>query len=172
MTDPEAITDPAVKADPAELEKLRDMIAEAEFAMLTTISHDNKLVSRPMAVQETEFDGDLWFVFSQNSSQADQLRDESEANASFQTRGTWVSVAGTGRIVQVREKLEQLWRPALSSWFPDGVDTPGVALLKIEAESAQYWNSDGGSVRYAFEMAKARVKGQQPDYGESKKLDF
>lgn len=151
---------------------LAELLKDASIAMLTTVSPEDKLISRPMAIQETEFDGDLWFIFSEDSPKAEQIRDEAEVNVSFESKHTWVSLSGRGRIVHDRAKLEDNWSTAVDAWFPDGIDTPGVALLKVEAESAQYWEAAGGPVKMAVELLKARGSDHQPDIGRSKKVEL
>lgn len=155
-----------------QTKKLAELLEDASIAMLTTVSPEDKLVSRPMAIQETEFDGDLWFIFSEDSPKAEQIRDEAEVNVSFESKHRWVSVSGRGRIVHDRVKLEENWSTAVDAWFPDGIDTPGVALLKVEAESAQYWEAKGGPVKMAVELLKARGSDHQPDIGQSQKMEL
>ena len=46
-----------------DLQKVADLVDEIRFAMLTTEEEDGSLRSRPMATQQAEFDGDLWFLF-------------------------------------------------------------------------------------------------------------
>lgn len=41
-----------------------ELVGRARTAMLTTLTAEDDHVSRPMAVQEVEFDGDLWFFSS------------------------------------------------------------------------------------------------------------
>ena len=152
--------------------RLAELLKDASIAMLTTVSPEGKLISRPMAVQETEFDGDLWFIFSEDSPKAEQIKDKAEVNVSFESKHTWVSVAGHGRIVHDRAKLEENWSAGVDAWFPGGIDTPGVALLKVEAESAQYWEAKGGPLKMAIEMLKARGSDHQPDIGRSEKTEL
>lgn len=154
------------------MQRLAELLKDASIAMLTTVSPEDKLISRPMAIQEAEFDGDLWFIFSEDSPKAHQIRDESEVNVSFESKHTWVSLSGRGRIVHDRAKLEENWSTAVDAWFPDGIDTPGVALLKVEAESAQYWEAKGGPVKMATELLKARGSDHQPDIGQSRKVEL
>ena len=41
--------------------KVAELIKGQKFGFLTTTTPEGKLTSRPMALQEVEFDGDLWF---------------------------------------------------------------------------------------------------------------
>ncbi|MEZ0390933.1 MAG: pyridoxamine 5'-phosphate oxidase family protein, partial [Pseudobdellovibrionaceae bacterium] len=44
-----------------DVRKLAELIKDIKFAMFTTVDFDGNLYSRPMATQQVEFDGDLWF---------------------------------------------------------------------------------------------------------------
>jgi general stress protein 26 len=50
-----------------EIEKVSKLIEDARTAVVTTVSAEGQLVSRPLAMQEREFDGTLWF-FTQDPS--------------------------------------------------------------------------------------------------------
>ena len=39
----------------------------------------------------------------------------------------------------------------LKVWFPEGLDTAGIALLKVEAETAEYWDPSSSMVKKAAE---------------------
>lgn len=155
-----------------EIAKVAALIKDAEIAMITTLSADNRLVSRPMTVQEAEFDGDLWFIFSEDSEQAADIRDDAEVNVSLQSKGTWISVAGTARIVHDDAKLREFWSAGVDAWFPEGPDSPGIALLKVEGESAQYWTAKAGPVRTLVELVKSRVRDTRPDIGETNTVEL
>ena len=45
--------------DPGAVATVRDLVKDERTCMLTTVGPDGSLVSRPMATQEVEFDGDL-----------------------------------------------------------------------------------------------------------------
>ena len=53
-----------------DVRRLAELIKDARFAMLTTVAPDGSLRSRPMATQEVEFDGDLWFFAYDDSDKA------------------------------------------------------------------------------------------------------
>jgi general stress protein 26 len=33
-----------------------------------------------------------------------------------------------------------------AAWFPDGLDTPGLTLIKVEADTAEYWEGPTSTV--------------------------
>lgn len=155
-------------SDTQEAEKVRDLMSDARFAMLTSVDRDaGRLVSRPMAVQEVEDDGTVWFFASDESPKADQLETDPTVNVAFTSGSSWVSLAGRGEIVHDKAKIRDLWNSGVEAWFPDGPDGDDVALLKISPDSAEYWDSPGGRITSVLAYAKSKVTGERPDVGEN-----
>jgi len=154
--------------------RVTELVREARICMFTTIGLDGRLVSRPMGLQEAEFDGDLWFFASADSAKVRQIRVNPEVNVAFsdQKRSAWVSVAGTATEGFGRDRAEQLWNPVLKVWFPQGPDTPGLTLIKVHASSAEYWDSPSSTVVNLFGFAKAVVTGQPPAPGENHEVTY
>ncbi len=138
-----------------------ELVREARTAMLTTMTADGKHVSRPMGLQEVEFDGDLWFFADDDSAKVAQIRQEPSVNVSFtdEKGHSWTSLSGRAEVVHDRAKAEQLWSPVLKAWFPDGVDTPGLALIKVHADSAEYWDAPTSTVGFIAGVVRAAVTG-------------
>lgn len=154
--------------------KLAELIEGIQFAMLTTIDEEGMLRSRPMTTQQTTFDGDLWFFTCGTSPKAYEIATERRVNVSFAAPEDhrYVSISGIARIVRDRAKMEELWNPAYKAWFPKGLDDPDIALLKIDAEKAEYWDSPSSTMVQIFGFVKALATGQQYDAGENEKLDL
>ncbi|KAB1154481.1 pyridoxamine 5'-phosphate oxidase family protein [Micromonospora sp. AMSO12t] len=154
--------------------RVTELVREARICMLTTIAVDGRMVSRPMGLQEAEFDGDLWFFAYADSAKVRQVRVNPEVNVSFSDsrRNSWVSVAGTAREEYDRAKAEELWNPVLKAWFPDGLETPGLTLLRVHAGSAEYWDSPSSTVVNLFGYAKAAVTGKPPEVGENHEVSY
>jgi general stress protein 26 len=151
-------------------DKVRDLVKDAKICMLTTMTDDGRHVSRPMAVQDVEFDGDLWFFTYSNSDLVHQIATSPQVNVSFSDakQNAWTSISGAAVRTDDRAKAEELWSPMLKAWFPDGLDTPNLTLVKVHAETAEYWDSAHSSnVLTLIGMAKAAVTGKQPDAGEN-----
>ncbi len=119
------------------IEKLGDLIKGVQTAMLTTID-GGVLRSRPMATQETEFDGDLWFFTSLQTHKTDEIEKDNRVNVSYAapSDNIYVSVSGTAEIIKDKARMEELWNPILKAWFPKGLDDPNIVLLKVTAEQA------------------------------------
>ncbi|MGN9890852.1 pyridoxamine 5'-phosphate oxidase family protein [Micromonospora sp. L31] len=165
-------SDPTSAADARR--RVTELIRQARICMLTTIGVDGRMVSRPMGLQEAEFDGDLWFFAYADSPKVRQIRVNPEVNVAFsdQRHDAWVSVSGTAQESYDRAKAEQVWNPLLKTWFPDGLDTPGLTLIKVHANSAEYWDSPGGAVVNLLGFARAAVTGRPPKAGENHEVSY
>jgi general stress protein 26 len=155
------------------IEKVRELIEDIRFAMLTTLGTDGSLHSRPMAAQNDEFNGDLWFFTKASSHKAHEVTADSHVNVTFTNPddNVYVSLSGRARLVQDRAKIKELWNPEGEAWFPEGVDDPDLALLKIDVERAEYWEGPS-SIVYALSLAKSLVTDERPNVGEYARIDF
>ncbi len=157
------------------LAKMRELIKEIDFCMLTTVAEDGSLHSRPMSVNgEVEFDGDLWFFTYGASHKAWEAQANPQANASFANpkSQSYVSVSGTASLVRDKEKIKELWQPTLKAWFPRGVDEPDIALLKIDGHKAEYWDSPTSVMAHAIGLVKSAVTGHPAPVGENKSVNL
>ena len=153
--------------------KLGDLIADIKFAMLTTVSSEGKLHSRPMTTQQKDFDGHLWFFTGLSTEIVPEVGNNPMVNLSYSSPGknSYVSVSGTAAVVRDRAKIKELWSPIYKAWFPDGVDDPDLCLLKIDVSEAEYWDMPNSKVAQVYAFAKALVTGEQAKIGDHKQVD-
>ena len=59
-----------------------------------------------------------------------------------------------------------------SAWFPEGIDDPQLALIKVSAETGQYWDMTSSGMRYPWEVARANPTGRPPELGDSGRLEL
>lgn len=156
------------------IKKLGEMIKDIEIAMLTTAEPDGSLRSRPMATQQFDFDGDLWFFTRASSPKVDEIEQEHHVNVSYAApnKQRYVSVSGRARLVRDKNKIKELWSPILKAWFPEGLDDPDLALLKVAVEQAEYWDSPSSTVAQLVGFVKAVATGKTYQPGENEKIDF
>jgi general stress protein 26 len=151
-------------------DKVRKMVADARICMLTTMTATGQHVSRPMGLQEVEFDGDLWFFTYADSDLVEQIGLHPQVNVAFSDpdQHNWISIAGNAERVDDQAKAKDLWNPILKAWFPDGLETPGLTMVKVHAETAEYWEAAHSSkVVTLLGYAKAAVTGKTPNAGEN-----
>jgi general stress protein 26 len=147
-----------------------ELLEGQRFGFLTTRSPDGTLTSRPMTLQEVEFDGDLWFFAERDSHPVRHITLSPQVNVGVGSGGSWVSLTGRATVVDDPAKKRELWNSAVEAWFPDGPDDDSVVLLKVEGDSAEYWDSPGGRLATVFSFAKAKLTGERIEGGENEKV--
>lgn len=149
-----------------------EIARKVRTAMITSRGADGKLTSRPMTSQQVDFDGTAWFFVSRTADLVADIARDGQVNVGYAGSGSWLSLSGTASVVDDRARKNELWNEFVQAWFPNGPDDPDVVLLKVDADSAEYWNTPGGKPRALFEMAKARVTGNRPDPGDNYTVDL
>lgn len=155
--------------------KLRELVKEIDFCMLTTIAEDGSLHSRPMSANgEIDLNGDLWFFIYADSGKVTEINRAEQVNVSFSApdKQHYASISGTAQTVRDRAKMQELWKPELKAWFPQELDEPEIALLKVMAEMAEYWDAPAGWVAKTIGFVKAATTGQPASGGENEKLNL
>lgn len=127
--------------------KVKELIRGIETAMLTTVS-DEGLVSRPMQTQDVEFDGNLWFLTKKDTGKFHELLRNRQVNVAYAGR-SFVSIRGEAELVEDPGLVKQFWTPAHEAIMETTYDDPNLVLIKVKAETAEYW--DPGN---KFKMAK------------------
>jgi general stress protein 26 len=155
-----------------ETRKVAELLISERFGLFTTTAPDGTLISRPMAMQEVEFDGDLWFFADRNSRKVAHIRTNPQVNVATSGSSSWVSLTGHAVVVDQLEKKRELWNEVVEAWFPNGPEDPDVVLLRVEAASAEYWDSPGGRLASAVSFAKSKLTGQPYDGGENERVSL
>lgn len=152
-----------------EIQKVAALIRGNKLAMLTTTAPDGTLTSRPMALQETDFDGSLWFFTEHSARKVAHIAADPQVNVtvSAPVSATWVSLTGTGTEVDDPARKRELWNAGVEAWFPDGREDPNVRLLKVDASSAEYWDSPSGRLASLISFTKAKITGERYSGGEN-----
>ncbi len=152
-----------------DIAELGERIDGIRFAMVTLPDLVGDLHGRPLTVQDMDFDGTLWFLVSKRAEWTSAAAGGVAANAAFHDDkdGRWVSVSGSARLVEDRERIEAMWSPLYEAWF-DGVDDPDLVLLRLDAHSADYWDADSNRIVRLARLLRAAVigGGEGDDTGE------
>jgi general stress protein 26 len=151
--------------------KVRDLIKSTRLAMLTSVDPDGRLVSMPMATQDVEFDGDVWFIAERESHKVRNIRANPSVNVAYASHDSWVSLAGRAEVVDDNAKLAELWNTFTGAWLEGGPENPNNILIRVSADSAEYWDTPGSKVTQVANLVKAKVTGKTFD-GENEKVDL
>lgn len=122
------------------IKTVNELIKDIKVAMFTTISSDNKIISRPMQTQEVEFDGDLWFLTMKDTEKYSEIASNPHVNLAYAGK-SYVSVSGTAEFIEDEAKKKEYWNPIFDKMLDTSYDDPNVVLIKVDADSAEYWDS-------------------------------
>jgi general stress protein 26 len=150
-------------APSADLSKLIEKVKDQRYAMLATADSMGQLHARPMYTQEPDQSGALWFFTDQESAKVHEVRRDSQVCVTYADPGAnlYVSVTGRAKVVLDRAKIEELWTENLKAWFPGGKDDPSIALLRIDIERGEYWDSPSNVFVQAYAYVKAVATGEK-----------
>ena len=153
--------------------KLKELVGEVKIAMLCT-SQGRHIRSRPMVTAQFDDQGDIWFFTNEHSGKADELASDQQVCLAYSSpsKNTYISISGTGTIINDWTKMKELYNPAINAWFPKGLDDPNLALLKVNPVQAEYWDSSSSKMVTLFEMAKAIVTGEHYNEGQHGKIEL
>lgn len=162
---------PAVRSE--NIKKLRDLISGIKIAMLTTVDPDSgRLYSRPMATQRKEFDGTLWFFTELKAEKVDDIQEVPDVVVTYvdEDKSLYISASGTAVIRRDLEMMEDLWYNGLKTWFPDGLDTRTLGLIKITVEHAEYWDGPDNAVERMVGFVRAAASRESYQATENEEL--
>ena len=136
---------------------------DVDFTMLSTQAEDGSIGARPMSNnQDVEYDGDSFFFACEDTRTVQDIARDARVGLSLQTKGgllgkppVFISVEGDAALIRDKAAFAEHWADGLDHWFAQGVDTPGLVLIKVRAKRIHYWDGkDQGEVALT---SRARV---------------
>ena len=94
-----------------DLSTLRDLVRAHDIAMLATLDGDGQFEARPMALQDFDDQGRLWFFTEFDAPKADQDFADPRALVTFIGKN-YLSIHGKASVVRDPERQTQLWNKA------------------------------------------------------------
>ena len=128
----------------ASLKTIAEKMKDLDFCMMTTRDEKQVPHSRPMSNnRKVKYDGDSWFFTYEDSNKVQQIENDNKVNLIYQTDDMlFIDCYGKASVVKDKETLEERWVDGLEQWFPEGIDTPGICLIKVSAERVTFWHKD------------------------------
>lgn len=139
------------------LKDISEKMRHIDFCMLSTKTAGGELASRPMSNNgEVEYDGDSWFFAYETAAFVREIESDPKVGLTFSAGksllgkpGIFISVGGDASLVRDKAEFAAHWVDDLERWFPDGIDTPGMIMLKVHASHIHYWDGeDQGEVTF------------------------
>ncbi len=125
-------------------DKLKELIEKASSCFFcTNFKTGSPFTTRPMAVQKTDDEGNIWFLSSDDSHKNDEITHDPLVQLLFQgsPHSDFLSVSGRAFVSKDKEKIEELWNPLLKTWFTGGVDDSRITVIKVIPDEGYYWDT-------------------------------
>jgi general stress protein 26 len=132
----------------SEFRAVADAMAKIDFCMMQTVG-EHGVNTRPMSNNgEVQYDGDNWFFSRTDSTKVEEIALDDRVQLTFadNENAAFISVWGTGQIVDDVEMKKKLWQPDLERWFENGPEDPEVTLVKVTAQKIRTWGKLGDHV--------------------------
>jgi general stress protein 26 len=152
--------------DTTDQTKLVELLDDMPIAMLTTFGTDGPR-SLPMARQEVEPSAELWFITARDTDHVRAIATEPRVALTFSSRSAWVALEGRATVVDDLAKLRELWNTFAEAWLPGGPEDDNAALIRVDVERGEYWDTPGSKLASAISFAKSKVTGEpyRSDHG-------
>lgn len=136
------------------LPDLSKKMQKIDFCMMLTQSGDGTISSRPMSNNgDVDYDGDSYFFSYTDTRKVRELTADPTVSLTFTAPpsllgkpGIFVAVSGRASLIADKSVFEAHWTKDLDRWFPEGIDTPGIVLIKVHAAKAEYWDGEDNGV--------------------------
>jgi general stress protein 26 len=151
--------------------KFKKLVMDINVCMFITNNRENNH-TRPMATIEVEDNGSLWFFTDVRSIKVEEVSAENTVHLVYAHPGkeSYMDVWGKADVITDKKIIKDKWKPLVKAWFPNGVDDPNLALLKVQPNNIYYWDAETGKMVAFLKIAASAVTGKQLAEGAEGKL--
>ena len=146
------------------LQEISEKMRDIDFAVLSTRTEGGSLAGRPMSNnREVEFDGDSYFFTCDDARTVSDIQRDPNVGLAYQAKSGmlglkpfFLTLEGSASLIKDKARFAEHWNKDLDAWFKQGIDTPGLTLIKVHAERIHYWDGyDEGELDLSREKASA-----------------
>ena len=141
------------------VQKIREIAKDANICMFVTNLKKLPLDGRPMATQEVDDEGNIWFMSDKNSNKHFDIEQDDRVQLFFSHTGNYeyLSLFGRAEFVNDKSKIEELWTRMAKTWFKQGKDDPNIELIKVTPEDAYYWDTKNSKMVSLIKFAMGSI---------------
>lgn len=145
--------------------KIKELAEDIKMCMFCTELAERPIPTRPMAVQEVDDKGNLWFISSAQSNKNFEIKHDDSVQLIFAKNADshFLSVYGNATIYTDKEHIDDIWSPVAKAWFEEGKNDPNVTVIKVSPATAYYWDTKNGKMISMLKIAAAAVTGDKAD---------
>ena len=137
------------------LEDISEKMRDVDFTILSTRTSGGQIAARPMSNnRQVEYDGDSYFFTCEDTGTVRDIESDPNVGLSLQSKSGmlgmkpfFITVEGRAELIKDKSRFADHWTKDLDAWFKEGIDTPGLTLIKVSAERLHYWDGlDEGEI--------------------------
>jgi general stress protein 26 len=136
------------------LAEIAKEMAGIDIAILSTHTQNGEIANRPMSNNgDVAYDGTSYYFSYEHARAVSDIQRNPKVALGFSSKaglfsqGIYVAVEGTAELIRDKATFQQHWTNDVDKWFNNGVDTPGIVLIKVKANRVTYWKGrDEGEV--------------------------
>ncbi len=149
------------------IKKIKELAEDIKVCMFFTELSVRPIPTRPMALQEVDDEGNLWFISSAASNKNFEIKHDDEVQLVFAKNADahFLSIFGKAVIYKDKAHIEEVWTPIAKTWFKEGKNDPDVTVIKVQPASAYYWDTKEGKMITMLRWAAGAVVGKAIDDG-------
>ena len=154
------------------VERIQKIAGDARTGFFCCNLTSRPFDATPMATQQVEDDGTIWFFSAKDSDRNQHLAQDSNTQLIYAVPGDaeYLSLYGQTEIMYDLAKVEELWSPMSKVWFQGGPTDPNLSLLRFTPQEGYYWDTKNGKTVAFAKMAASLVVGKTMDDGVSGEL--
>ena len=143
------------------LEKFKKLVEEIRVCMFITNNMEDEN-TRPMATVEVSDDNSLWFYTDIRSIKVEEVSSDASVHLVYAHPGkeSYLDIWGNATVITDAQAKKDKWSPFIKAWFPEGVDDPNLALLKVQPRKVYYWDAEAGKMVSFLKMVAGAVTGK------------
>ena len=160
---------------PEAAARIKDLAERAESCIFCTeVATPGSSRARPMAVQQVDEQGHLWFLSASDSHKNEEVARDPVVHLYFQANAHagFLSITGTVNTSRDRAKIEELWKPIMKTWFTGGIDDPRITVLRVTPTEGYYWDTKHGRAVAGLKMLIGAAIGKTLDDSIEGTLSF
>ncbi|WP_145139239.1 pyridoxamine 5'-phosphate oxidase family protein [Roseomonas gilardii] len=130
------------------LSDLSRLMRKIDYCMFSTHAGNGHIAGRPMSNNgDVEYAGDSWFFALDSTRTVQEIGRDPKVALSFASsqgllgqRPLFIAVEGEAELIRDKDAFQEHWNKDLDRWFEQGVDTPGLTLIRVQASRITYWD--------------------------------
>jgi general stress protein 26 len=149
------------------IRKLSELVNDINICMFCTFGHGEFFETRPMATQQVDDQGRMWFLSDKESDKHGEIKKDRHVQLIYSkpSSAEFLSVKGTAFETRDRKTLDDLWTKAASAWFKGGKDDPNLVAICVTPKEAYYWDTKHGKMVSLLKIAAATISQKVMDDG-------